>query len=91
MNRDALRALQTPLKERYREEPGAAMITLRAEGRLGEGVSCWIRVRAELEGELTGDERRQLLELTERYCVVYQTLRGGCEVGLIDAREEART
>ena len=40
MNADELRALQAPLKERYREAPSAALITLRAEGRLGEGVTC---------------------------------------------------
>jgi uncharacterized OsmC-like protein len=40
MNAEELRSLQAPLKERYREEPGAARITLRAQGRLGEGVSC---------------------------------------------------
>jgi uncharacterized OsmC-like protein len=37
---DELRAVQAPLKERYREEPGAAAITLRAAGTLDEGVSC---------------------------------------------------
>jgi uncharacterized OsmC-like protein len=42
MNADELRSLQAPLKERYREAPGAALITLRAQGRLGEGVSCQI-------------------------------------------------
>jgi uncharacterized OsmC-like protein len=42
MNTDELRALQAPLKERYREAPGAALITLHAEGRLGEGVTCKI-------------------------------------------------
>jgi len=40
MNADTLRALQAPLKERYREQPDAAHITLRAKGRLGEGVTC---------------------------------------------------
>jgi len=40
MNADELRALQTPLKERYRNAPDAALITLRARGRLGEGVTC---------------------------------------------------
>jgi uncharacterized OsmC-like protein len=42
MNAEELRAAQTPLKERYREAPDAALITLRAQGRLGEGVSCKI-------------------------------------------------
>jgi uncharacterized OsmC-like protein len=40
MDRDELRALQAPLKERYREEPAAALVTLRAAGTLGDGVSC---------------------------------------------------
>src|SRR6266480_3015139 len=42
MHADELRSIQTPLKERYRQTPEAALITLRAEGRLGEGVSCKI-------------------------------------------------
>jgi uncharacterized OsmC-like protein len=42
MNTDELRSIQAPLKERYREAPDAALITLRAQGRLGEGVSCKI-------------------------------------------------
>ena len=161
MNRDELRALQTPLKERYREKPEAALITLRAQGHLGEHVSCSVQTgralveaglhpatggtgelacsgdlllqalvacagvtlsavatalglavrggRLEAEGDLdfrgtlgvardapvgfrairlnitvdadlADEEKRKLLELTERYCVVYQTLRGGCGV-----------
>lgn len=41
MDAAELRALQTPLKERYRAEPDAAVVTLTAEGRLGEeSVSC---------------------------------------------------
>jgi uncharacterized OsmC-like protein len=40
MERDELRALQAPLKERYRAEPVAARITLSATGTLGDGVSC---------------------------------------------------
>lgn len=35
-----LRAVQAPLKERYRKAPQDALITLTAEGRLGEGVTC---------------------------------------------------
>ena len=42
MKADELRAVQTPLKDRYREIPDAALITLRAKGRLGEGVTCKI-------------------------------------------------
>jgi uncharacterized OsmC-like protein len=40
MKAEDLRALQAPLKARYREEPEAAVITLRAEGKLGEGLTC---------------------------------------------------
>jgi uncharacterized OsmC-like protein len=40
VEREQLQAIQTPLKERYREDPDAAVITLSAEGELGEGVSC---------------------------------------------------
>ncbi|HET6997342.1 MAG TPA: OsmC family protein [Solirubrobacterales bacterium] len=40
MNRDQLRAVQAPLKERYEGEPDAAMVTLSATGTLGEGISC---------------------------------------------------
>jgi uncharacterized OsmC-like protein len=35
-----LKSLQAPIKERYRTEPKSAMITLRAEGKVGEGVTC---------------------------------------------------
>jgi uncharacterized OsmC-like protein len=40
VNAEELRALQAPLKERYRERPEAALITLKAQSRVGEGVSC---------------------------------------------------
>lgn len=40
MNADELRRIQAPLKDRYRDAPHAAMITLKAQGRLGENVSC---------------------------------------------------
>jgi uncharacterized OsmC-like protein len=41
MKADELRALQAPLKARYRDEPKAALVTLRASGRLGdEAVAC---------------------------------------------------
>jgi uncharacterized OsmC-like protein len=156
MNSADLKALQAPLKERYRAAPETALITLKAEGRIGEGVTCSVAtaralvdaglhpatggsglnacsgdmllealvacagvtlnavatalglsllgatVRAEgdidfrgtlgvdrnaavgfrdirltfdLEGDLTEEQRATLLKLTERYCVVYQTLR----------------
>ena len=41
MDRAELQAMQAPLKQRYREEPGAALITLRADGELdGEQIAC---------------------------------------------------
>jgi uncharacterized OsmC-like protein len=40
MDREELRSIQTPLKERYSESPEAALVTLRADGALGEGVTC---------------------------------------------------
>jgi uncharacterized OsmC-like protein len=43
VQRDELRALQSPLKERYRTEPDAARLTLSATGSLGEGVSCSVQ------------------------------------------------
>ena len=40
MNAEDLRSAQAPLKEHYRSQPSAALITLRAQGRVGDGVSC---------------------------------------------------
>ena len=40
MDQDELRAVQSPLKQWYRDEPDAALVTLAATGSLGEGVSC---------------------------------------------------
>ncbi len=155
MESTELRAIQAPLKERYKAQPDAALITLKAQGRLGEGVTCSVEtgkalvaaglhpatggnglsacsgdmllealvacagvtlnavataigvvvrsgmVRAEgdldfrgtlgvvkdvpvgfqrirllfdLETDATEDELSTLVRLTERYCVVYQTL-----------------
>lgn len=163
MDAEQLKSLQTPIKERYRDEPEAAIITLKAEGKLTEGVTCSVQtskalveaglhpatggsgvhacsgdmllealvacagvtmnavatalqltlrdvtVRAEgdldfkgtlgvdrdapvgfrairltfdIDGDLSDDERATLMKLTERYCVVYQTLQAapGIEV-----------
>ena len=43
MNGDELRAIQAPLKERYRAEPDEALVTLSAVGSLGDGVSCSVQ------------------------------------------------
>ena len=163
MDRAELQAAQAPLKDRYRADPEAALVTLRAEGTLGdEQVSCSvatgralveaglhpatggsgalacsgdmllealvacagvtlravatslefavsgrvqaegdldfrgtlgigkdegvpvgftaIRLRLELEHSLSDEQFATLLKLTERYCVVYQTLVGGVPV-----------
>jgi uncharacterized OsmC-like protein len=60
VNPDELRALQAPLKERYKTEPSAAMITLRATGHASEGISCKVetaqaRVTAGLHRATGGD------------------------------------
>jgi uncharacterized OsmC-like protein len=151
-----LKALQAPLKELYRQDERAALITLRAEGHVGEGVTCSvetakalveaglhpatggtgvhacsgdmllealvacagvtlnavatalgldigeasvkaegdldfrgtlgvakeapvgfrdIRLTFDIKGKLDDAQKASLIKLTERYCVVYQTLR----------------
>ena len=156
MDSDELRALQKPHKDRYRSTPDAALITLRARGRIGEGLTCKvetgkalvaaglhpatggsgasarsgdmllealvacagvtltsvatalgielrdasisaegdldfrgtlgvdkaapvgfkaIRLSFSLDTDAAPEQREKLLQLTERYCVVYQTLR----------------
>lgn len=64
MDREALKELQRPLKDRYREDPGAARITLSADGTLGEGISCSVNTgRAMAEAGLhpaTGGDGAQL-------------------------------
>jgi len=59
-----LRTLQAPLKQRYRDDPDAATITLKASGSLGEGISCSVDTgRALAEAGLhpaTGGDGSQL-------------------------------
>jgi uncharacterized OsmC-like protein len=60
MDRDQLRAVQAPLKDKYRQDPAAAKITLKASGALGEGVTCNVEtgramVRAGLHRATGGD------------------------------------
>jgi uncharacterized OsmC-like protein len=43
MNIDALRAVQSPLKQLYRSDPDAALVTLKAEGRIGAQITCSIQ------------------------------------------------
>jgi uncharacterized OsmC-like protein len=40
MDREQLRATQEPLKERYRQDPDAALVTLQASATLGHGIAC---------------------------------------------------
>ncbi len=156
MNAAELKELQTPIKARYRDDPDAAVITLKAQGAIGEGVTCSvatgralveaglhpatggtgghacsgdmllealvacagvtlnavataleldvrdaritaegdldfkgtlgvdkqapvgfrnIRLSFDIDGNLTDEQLATLMKLTERYCVVYQTLR----------------
>jgi uncharacterized OsmC-like protein len=128
MDAAGLKQLQAPLKARYREDPGTALVTLTADGELdGSGVACRVRealvacagvtlravatalgidavgtVHAEgdldfrgtlgvaadapvgfrdirltfaLDSAATDEQVAKLVELTERYCVVLQTLR----------------
>ena len=60
MTADELKSLQAPLKAQYRERPETALITLHAQGRIGEGVTCKIetgkaRVEAALHPATGGD------------------------------------
>src|SRR3982750_730205 len=40
MNAEQLRAMQAPIKQKYKDNPNAAVVTLRAEGRIAEGIAC---------------------------------------------------
>ncbi len=156
MDAAELKDLQTPIKSRYRDDPDAAIITLKAHGAIGEGVTCSvdtgralveaglhpatggtgmhacsgdmllealvacagvtlnavataleldvqdariaaegdldfkgtlgvekqapvgfrdIRLSFDIDGDLTDEQLATLMKLTERYCVVYQTLK----------------
>ena len=60
MDADELRSLQVPLKAKYRERPETALVTLHAQGRIGEGITCKIetgkaRVEAGLHPATGGD------------------------------------
>ncbi|MEJ3651429.1 OsmC family protein [Actinomycetes bacterium KLBMP 9759] len=49
MDASALKALQAPLKAQYRDDPGAALVTLRADGELdGSGIACRVRTATAL-------------------------------------------
>ena len=48
MNAAELKELQTPIKARYRDDPNAAVITLKARGAIGEGVTCSVETGRQL-------------------------------------------
>src|SRR5437879_7876739 len=53
MNADELRKLQAPLKAQYRDRPETALVTLHAEGRVGENITCKVETgKARLEAGL---------------------------------------
>src|SRR6201996_6207586 len=53
MNATELKNIQAPIKEKYKAEPGSALITLKAQGNIGEGISCKIETgRALVEAGL---------------------------------------
>jgi uncharacterized OsmC-like protein len=60
MNSDELKAMQAPIKERYREQPETAVVTLKAAGQLGDDLSCSVQtgralVEAGLHPAMGGD------------------------------------
>jgi uncharacterized OsmC-like protein len=64
MNADDLRALQAPLKQKYKEHADAALVTLRASGEANEGIACKVETgRALVEAGLhpaTGGDGTQV-------------------------------
>ena len=53
MDAERLKALQAPLKQKYREQPESALITLKAQARIGEGITCKVETgRALVEAGL---------------------------------------
>jgi uncharacterized OsmC-like protein len=100
MNADELRALQAPLKESYKKNPEAALVTLKAEGRIGEGIACRVDTgRALVEAGLhpaTGGSGLQacsgdmLLEaLVACAGVTLKAVATALQIGLRDARVRA--
>jgi uncharacterized OsmC-like protein len=53
MNAEELKNIQAPIKEKYRQQPDAAIITLKAQGKIGVGISCSVETgRALVEAGL---------------------------------------
>ena len=40
MDSETLRARQAPIKQQYREQPASALVTLRASGKVTDGITC---------------------------------------------------
>ena len=100
VEREALRELQAPLKERYRTEPEAAVVTLSAAGTLGENLSCSVQTaRAVAEAGLhpaTGGDGSllcsgdMLLEaLVACAGVTLQAVATSLEIGVVSGRVRA--
>ena len=53
MNSEDLKSLQAPLKDKYRDDPRSAVVTLKAYGNVGENISCKVETgRAIIEAGL---------------------------------------
>lgn len=78
MDRDALRAAQAPLKDRYRDDPAAALTRLHAEGDYrDEHITCTVSMDLDVGAvHITAEaSMARLARSTERYCVVGQSLK----------------
>jgi len=67
MDAAELRAMQAPIKERYKSDPSAAVITLKAEGRIGEGRSKLLQEEIKMSvvaRQITMELREALVTLT---------------------------
>src|SRR6266481_1167393 len=130
MDAAELRATQAPIKERYKSDPAAAVITLKAKGSIeNEGIACKvetgralavaglhpasgvsglelcsgdmllealvgfaeIRLRFDVDTSAPQDKLDLLLKLTERYCVVYQTIKNGPKLSVTMHRDRKST
>jgi uncharacterized OsmC-like protein len=64
MNADELRAVQAPLKQKYKEDADSAVVTLRASGEASDGIACKVETgRALVEAGLhpaTGGDGTQV-------------------------------
>src|SRR6266404_3593939 len=108
MDAAEIRATQAPIKDRYKSDPKAAMITLKSKtaievplktgivtaegdldfrGTLGVDKEApvgfaEIRLRFDVDTSAPQEKLDLLLKLTERYCVVFQTIKNGPKVSV---------